>query len=255
MPTVHRLARQPGNPECLRAAGLLCGLATLLSTAPAQAFPVTFQFSGVLDLVTQYVDESSAGLAVGDAFQGAFTIDTDAPRAADGSFDGGFAFELDVGGWHFSRDAAGGPGHLSIQNCAGSSTAWPVCPDVFNAASTPTASPVFTTLSTGPIELVFFSISLLDSTAFAISDVADQQLPRNADFDLSKFDLNSFYLGFGPALGSTIDPGGPSYVGGTLLALSSGLPEPDTAALTLLALAATLMLSAPRSRPAAHRRR
>jgi hypothetical protein len=164
---------------------------------------------------------SEAALAPGDKFSGFIVVDTDSPRAADGSFDTGVVFDLTVGGWHFSRTVAGGVGGLSVANGIH---------DWFHVSSTPTDSPVFGNPYVGPMELVHFAIALGDESGTAISDVANNQLPRNADFDLSKFGWNEFGLHF--SVGA-MEPG---YTFGHIEYLTSSLPEPGSEGLVLLAL-------------------
>lgn len=224
---------------CAAATRILCFVLSLVG-GPCAALPVVFSFGGTLYDVAPQVALSEAALAPGDRFSGFFVVDPDGPRAADGSYDTGVVFDLTVAGWHFSRTVAGGAGGLSITNGA---------QDWLIMSSTPTDSPVFGNPYVGPMQLVHFGIALGDASGAAITDIANNQLPRNADFDLSKFGWNEFGLHF--SVGN-LEPG---YTRGHLEYFSSSLPEPGTAALVSLAILVMAMRAGRRVGPLGWRKR
>lgn len=203
------------------------GAVLLVGTTAADATPITYQFSGVLDLVD---DPSSfllgSGVELGTAFTGSVTWDPDTPSTATYPFFGG-TFSTYPTNSVFRISALLGA-TLNLDTATAYATVANDTDDGDNFGMASSNFLVFDALDLGA-GTIWFSAYDFSGAVFSTS----ASLPTS--LDLSAFDPVRFaFASFAPD-----SPGSYYYAGGAIRSLSvhSPVPEPGTLALLCFGIA------------------
>jgi hypothetical protein len=203
------------------------GAFLLVGTTAADAAPITYEYSGVLDLVD---DPSNfllgSGIELGTAFAGSVTWDPETPSEATYPFFGG-TFSFYPTNSVFRMSALLG-GALSLDTATASATVSNDTDDGDSFGMSSSNFLVFDALDLGA-GTIWFSAYDFSGAVFSTS----ASLPTS--LDLSAFDPVRFaFASFAPD-----SPGSYYYAGGNIhsLSLHSPVPEPGTLALLCLGIA------------------